>query len=296
MMYSFFGLAGFVGLLALASPRLFAVAAELGGLWITAPNSPSSYQSPIDIDQFVIRHSRKFGALVVIVVGFLTLLFMGHIDPSWMPAFLLLVSGFSMIFAFSGLVELGGEVSKIETQLADARIDPLTGLANRRSFDEELQRRLSERSRSESRFSIALVDLDDFKTVNDKFGHLAGDMVLVKGIAEVLRGRKRAMDLAARYGGDEFAIIYPTCELDQASTAAEQLRAAIAAEPLPLEDALFTVTVSIGVAEAMQGDDAAAIIQRADDALYAAKKAGRNHVARNNGEFCELVSQGHVCV
>ena len=293
-LYGLFGLAGVVGLLALTSPRLFAVAAESGGLWITAPNSTSLAQSPIDIDQFVIRHSRKFGALVVAVVTFLTLLFLGYIDHSWMPTFLLIISGLSVVFVFSGLIELGGEVSKIEAQLADARIDALTSLANRRAFDEELERRLSEHSRTDSRFCIALLDVDRFKAVNDRFGHLAGDRVLSKGVADVIRHTKRSMDLAARFGGDEFAVIYPATALADAAIAAEHLRAAVASEPLPLEDELFTITVSVGVAEAAAGDDVESILKRADDALYAAKQGGRNLVGRNDGKRCETFTAGEL--
>ncbi|MDC0936241.1 GGDEF domain-containing protein [Pirellulales bacterium] len=294
MLFSFFGLAGVVGLVALVSPKIFTAAAELGGMWVTNPKSASTYHSPIDIDQFVIRHSRKFGALVVTVVGFLTLLFLGRIDPSWMPVFLLVVSGASVFFVYSGLMELGGEVCKIETQLADARIDPLTQLANRRAFDEELERRFSERSRTRAGFCVAIIDVDKFKEVNDRFGHLAGDTVLAKGVADVLRSTKRTMDLAARYGGDEFAVIYPASNLQEASIAAEHIRAAVASEPLPLEDAEFAITVSIGVAEATEGDDATTIMKRADDALYAAKHKGRNRVGRYNGERSETIAVDKV--
>ncbi len=295
LMFAFFGLAGMVGMLALVSPKVFAVAAEVGGLWVTAPKSRSGFESPIDIDQFVIRHSRKFGILVVTVVSFLTLLFLGRIDPSWMPVFLLCVSGGSVVFAYSGLVELGGQVSKIETQLADARIDPLTGLANRRAFDEELERRFSETSRHEGGFCIALIDVDDFKDVNDRFGHLAGDTVLAQGVAEVLRTTIRKMDLGARYGGDEFAVIFPAARLGEAATAAEHVRTAVSSEPLDLEDSAFSITLSIGVAESLPDDNAAALFKRADEALYAAKQAGRNSVYQHDGQRCERVGSGSLC-
>ena len=103
--------------------------------------------SPIDIDGFIIRNSGQFGVLVLVSVGYLTLFFLGRVDPSWTSPFLILVLGFSVVIALSGLIQLGGEVSKIEAQLADARIDGLTGLSNRRALDEELERRLSEKSR-----------------------------------------------------------------------------------------------------------------------------------------------------
>lgn len=285
ILLSFLGLAGVVGLLALVSPKMFAIATEAGGTWVTAPK----FESVISIDQFVIRHSRRFGALVLMVDCYLIPFFLGHIDPSWTPAFLLLMVSFSVLFALSGLIELGGAVSKIEIQLADARIDALTGLANRRVLDEELERRLSEKSRKGAGFCVAMLDIDHFKKVNDNVGHLTGDTVLTKGVTEVIRNTKRTMDLAARYGGDEFVIIYPANNLSEASTAVELMRTAIASTKISLEDAEVAVTVSIGVAEAADGDDVVSLLQRVDDALYAAKEAGRNRGYRHNGESCEPI-------
>ncbi len=284
------GLFAIVGLLALASPKTFAFVAETGGLWITAPKKTAVFDAPIDIDQFVIRNSRQFGALVLMVVCYLTLVFLGRVDPSWTPAFLLLVLGFSVLLASSGLIQLGGEVSRIEIQLAEARTDALTGLANRRLLDEELERRLSEKSRKQGGFCVAMLDIDQFKQINDKYGHLTGDTILTKGVADVIRNTKRTMDLAARYGGDEFAIIYPASDLSEASMAVEHIRTAIAKVQLPLEDATVSVTVSIGLAEATDGDDVSSLINRADEALYAAKEAGRNQAYRHNGELCEPIT------
>jgi diguanylate cyclase (GGDEF)-like protein len=287
---SFLGLSGIVGLLALVSPKMFAVVAESGGMWIATPKTVAVVESPIDIDQFVIRNSRQFGALVLMVVCYLTLFVLGRIDPSWTPAFLLLILGFSVLLALSGLIELGTAVSKIETQLADARIDGLTGLANRRVLDDELERKFSERSRKGTCFCIAVLDIDRFKEVNDNYGHVAGDTVLTKGVAEVIRNTMQPMDLAARFGGDEFAVIYPATNLGEASTAVERIRTAIAGAQPPGEDIAVAVTVSIGVAEAADGDDVTSLFNRADNALYAAKEAGRNQSYRNDGESCERIT------
>lgn len=290
-MFSLYALAGAVGVVALSSPKLFAVAAEKGGLWLAPPKTATVYQKPIDIDQFVVRHSRKFGALVVTVVAFLSLLFLGQIDSSWMPTFLLLISGMSVIFVFSGLVELGGEVSKIERQLADARVDPLTGLANRRAFDEEMQRRLSDEHEDEQPFCVALVDVDNFKEINDTHGHLTGDKVLKNKIADALRESMRTTNLAARYGGDEFALILPATRLADAVDEAEQIRAAIVSEPLPVDNSTLAVTVTIGVAAVAANDSVDAVIKRADDALYAAKVAGRNQVGHHDGQQISVASE-----
>ena len=286
---SLLGLCGIVGLVAVVSPKTFALVAETGGLWVTKPKSSALFESPIDIDQFVIRHSRQFGSMVTMVVVYLALFFFGRIDPSWTPYFLLFIVGISVCLALSSLIELGGQVSKIEHQLAEARIDVLTGLANRRAFDEELERRLSEKSRKGTDFCVSILDIDHFKEINDKYGHLTGDNVLTKGVAEVIRNSNRTMDLAARYGGDEFVIIYPTCNLAQAVTSVERLRSEIAAKQLPLEDAELTIHVSVGVAEATGEDDVASLLTRADKALYAAKQAGRNRAFQHNGETCKLV-------
>ncbi|MEQ8788031.1 MAG: GGDEF domain-containing protein [Pirellulaceae bacterium] len=281
---SLLGFSGLVGLLALFSPKMFAVVAETGGLWVTGPKT--TLDAPIDIDQFVLKNSRQFGALVLMVVCYLTLFSLGRVDPTWTPLFLMFVVGVSVCFALSGLLELRGQVSKIENRLAEARIDGLTGLANRRAFDEELGRRLAEKSRKGGSFCVAMLDIDEFKQINDKHGHLTGDLVLTKSIAPMIRGATRTMDVAARYAGDEFAVIYPATNLAEASKAVENLRAAIESSPLPLEDEQLRVTVSIGVAEAAESDTVGSLVKRADDALYAAKRNGRNATYRHDGESC----------
>ncbi len=286
---SLLGLCGIVGLVAVVSPKTFALVAETGGIWVTKPKSTTFFESRIDIDQFVIRHSRQFGSMVTLGVVYLAFSFFDRVDPSWTPFFLLFIVGISGCVALSGLIELGGQVSKIEHQLAEARVDVLTGLANRRAFDEELERRLSEKSRTGADFCVSILDIDRFKEINDKYGHLTGDNVLTKGVAEVIRNSKRTMDLAARYGGDEFVIIYPACNLAQAATSVDRLRSEIAAKQLPLEEAELTIHVSTGVAEATGEDDVASLLVRADKALYAAKQAGRNRSFQHNGETCQLV-------
>ena len=289
---SLLGFCGAVGILAMVSPRAFAIVAETGGLLVTKPKSPSLFESPIDIDQFVIRHSRQFGAMVTVVVTYLGLLFLGYVDATWSPYFLLFIVGTSVCMAFSGLIDLNGQVSKIGDQLAEARIDMLTGLANRRALDDELERRLSEKSRKDTNLCLSILDVDHFKEINDTYGHLTGDNVLANGVASVIRDTKRTMDIAARYGGDEFVIIYPSCKLAQAINSATRLQQAIAAEGGLIDGAKLPVSVSVGVAEANDQDDVSTLLGRADKALYAAKQAGRNQVFQHNGERCQLVETG----
>ncbi len=162
--------------------------------------------------------------------------------------------------------------------------DGLTGLANRRLFEERLSSE-AERARRHPAQPLALVmlDLDDFKAVNDRLGHIAGDEVL-RAVAGVMREDRRENDLAARYGGEELALILPGADLDGAWHAAERIREAVEDLDLPLpgaEGGSLRVTISAGVAVFGHGaDDRAGLVAAADDALYQAKRSGKNRVAR----------------
>jgi diguanylate cyclase (GGDEF)-like protein len=160
--------------------------------------------------------------------------------------------------------------------------DPLTGLKNRRSFDEHLLRIWMQAQRDHRPVAIIMVDADDFKTYNDNYGHQAGDEVL-RRIGGVLRDfGRRPLDLAARYGGEEFALIMNDVTVEHASKVGEQLRAAVAALSIPHRTAraALTVTLSVGVAvgKPVVGRTPQGLVQLADEALYAAKAAGRNCV------------------
>jgi diguanylate cyclase (GGDEF)-like protein len=151
-------------------------------------------------------------------------------------------------------------------QLSDmARTDPLTELSNRRAWQEELAREMAKAERGGQRLSIGLIDLDELKGYNDRWGHAAGDRVLLTAAAR-WRRRLRLTDLLARIGGDEFAVAMPNCGLDEAVVVGDELRGA-------LPDGL---TCSVGVAEWSVGESASELLSRADEALYAAKNAGRN--------------------
>lgn len=174
-------------------------------------------------------------------------------------------------------------------QLAER--DPLTDLANRRHFGERFAQALGQREREHSPLAMLMVDIDHFKKVNDRWGHANGDRVLQR-LATVLRENLRAVDVPARIGGEEFAVLLPGATLAEAAASAERLRATVAAitvEPAPDTPALATqgdagarirFTVSIGVAEA--GSDGCqtldAMLATADRRLYAAKAAGRDRV------------------
>ena len=163
---------------------------------------------------------------------------------------------------------------------AQARHDPLTGLVNRRGFDEFLEREITGLARHGGMLSLLAIDIDYFKKVNDESGHPAGDAVL-NALGAVLTARVRAGDLVARIGGEEFAVLLPACGPDRAAERAEGLRRAVAAESAVWPD---PITVSIGVATIPDhAASAVALAAAADTALYAAKGAGRNAVSISVG-------------
>lgn len=154
-----------------------------------------------------------------------------------------------------------------------AQIDPLTGLANRGTFQESLTRELSRADRSGEPVTLLILDIDHFKQVNDTYGHQIGDDV-IKNIASTLASVKRDFDTAARYGGEEFAVILPGCNAQDSRAIAERFRTKIKAHREPLE-----VTSSVGVATyPTDAGNSKDLIKLADDALYESKRAGRDRV------------------
>lgn len=162
--------------------------------------------------------------------------------------------------------------------------DGLTGLYNYRMFQERLQQEIVRRNRTRKPLSLMMLDIDHFKQFNDNYGHQAGDEVL-KELSKIItsQSRSNSFDLCCRYGGEEFAVILPELNLDNAVAVAERLRKAV-------EDAVFTfmdkkldgkVTVSIGLAALTGGDDQTLkeLVKKADDALYRSKRNGRNQVS-----------------
>ncbi|MCL4193264.1 MAG: diguanylate cyclase [Thermoguttaceae bacterium] len=176
----------------------------------------------------------------------------------------------------------------IESHATEARTDSLTLLPNRRAFDDEMARLLREFQQEGRDFSVAMVDIDHFKRVNDNIGHQAGDAVL-RGVAETLNRSVGDKGTVTRYGGEEFAVIMPNRSLAEAEAEAERLRLAVADAEFKHEKASVKVTVSVGVTQTISGDDRTRIIERADSALYASKNADRNCSHRHNGRAVEAV-------
>jgi two-component system cell cycle response regulator len=168
---------------------------------------------------------------------------------------------------------------RLEESLEMAVTDALTGLHNRRYVVSRLRQHLDALERSGEGFAVALIDIDHFKRINDSWGHQAGDLVL-KGFAERLRKELRAIDIAGRYGGEEFLIVFSGSTASDALEACERFRAAMAREPFVVSGTgdPISVTVSAGVTVGEHGDDVEDIVARADAALYEAKSSGRNQV------------------
>jgi diguanylate cyclase (GGDEF)-like protein len=162
-------------------------------------------------------------------------------------------------------------------QLAD--LDALTGLHNRRYFHETLARECSRAHRYDRRLALVVMDIDDFKSINDRIGHLAGDAVLA-AVAERVQSVVRSADVACRVGGDELAVILPESTLADAEQLYRRVEVAVGARPLgPFE----RIHLSAGLAELQPEDDAKTLFERADEALYRAKESGKGRFAAANG-------------
>jgi len=158
--------------------------------------------------------------------------------------------------------------------------DPLTTLLNRRYFEERIAEEMERSKRHRQPFSLIILDIDNFKNLNDSYGHLYGDEIL-KTTTSVIRRCVRIIDIAARYGGEEFAIILPTTDKNDAGIIAERIRSEIEATVCLVKDTGTTlnITVSLGIASFPEDASAAEeLINNADRALYRAKSQGKNKV------------------
>jgi len=181
------------------------------------------------------------------------------------------------LLTYGNVSELADQAEALERL---ACIDGLTGLNNRRHFLALAESEWSRFQRYQRPLALLMIDIDFFKSVNDTYGHDAGDAVL-KAVAESMHRSKRSSDIAGRLGGEEFALILPEATLDRAVAAAERYRALIGGRPIIAMGRQISVTVSIGVGVAEAGmcgfED---LLKRADVALYEAKNSGRNRVSR----------------
>ena len=165
-----------------------------------------------------------------------------------------------------------------QTLRTASKTDPLTDLPNRRHMVERLEAEMGRVARQGGGFALVMLDLDHFKVINDAFGHAVGDQVLVE-TARLLRQNLRSQDLCARWGGEEFLILLAQAGREQAKAVAEKLRILVADQKLSHDGRDIRTTLSLGIAIHQPGRTGEACIQAADDALYAAKRAGRNRWA-----------------
>lgn len=186
-------------------------------------------------------------------------------------AFLTLIFHFALLLM--AVEQLQDELERL------AGTDSLTGLANRRFFLAQGERECSRAMRSGRPFALLMMDVDCFKSINDTYGHAAGDAIL-KAFVDAVASCLRPTDILARYGGEEFCVLLPDTGAPVAVAVAERIRRALRERALPWRDTLISVTVSIGVAEWTTdvGSDLACLVAMADEALYRAKQSGRDRV------------------
>jgi two-component system, cell cycle response regulator len=184
------------------------------------------------------------------------------------------------------IIELNRELAAKSRKLEEAaRTDPLTGLPNRRAIEEWATKQLRGAARHGFRLWVVLGDIDNFKTINDTFGHDAGDIVL-KTFADVLKKNTRASDICGRLGGDEFLLVLTHVEGDNIALAVNRFREQFAALSFPLQGQSVKVTASFGVTgfQNNEVEEFATLVRRADQMLYEAKRAGRNLVRASTPE------------
>jgi len=221
--------------------------------------------------------ARWIGAVTTIEGGGFSYM---HFSPAQSVVILVLVF-LSMALNFGFLLMA---MDRLRNEVADlALLDDLTGVGNRRYLLQRVVEECARSERSGQPFALLVIDLDSFKAINDEFGHAAGDKAL-RQIADVLRSNTRVFDSLARYGGEEFVVVMPGTGLDDASQAAERLRAAVESTSFAWEaGGRSRLTVSIGVACSGQGSGTPeALLHAADLALYTAKRGGRNRIELAN--------------
>nr|WP_111414312.1 diguanylate cyclase [Halomonas lactosivorans] len=197
----------------------------------------------------------------------------------WVEVHASQVQGNEQSLGFVGMVKDITERRQQEAlQRWEAEHDPLTGLLNRRGFERRLEEALAEYAKTGTPSVLILFDLDHFKPINDEGGHALGDEML-RRVAQVVAWEVRRSDHVARQGGDEFAVLLPSCTIKQAGEIAESLRRAVSEVTVTNEDKTYSITLSMGVTALQEGDESVeSVLARADEASYKAKAEGRNTV------------------
>ena len=174
--------------------------------------------------------------------------------------------------------KIKAQQAELEKLGADATVDFLTKIPNRRALDNRLFEEIARYNRHRTVFSVVMMDIDHFKQINDRLGHLAGDRVL-RAVASLLGEEKREIDYLARYGGEEFVLVLPEAPPEQAVLVAQKMRRRVEASRFTFEGNPIRITLSAGVTQVLEkGDSVSEALARADAALYRAKEGGRNRV------------------
>ena len=259
------------------------------------------YYVPVVLTGFALGRGRgRLMALLCILTAtiiFLPSLLLGFSDNIplvTVGAFLLWAVMLVSIAVMVGTLSDGWRSALVELRKShekDVLTDELTGVANRRAYEYELQRRHAQWNRTQEPLSLVLIDIDYFKSFNDRYGHQAGDVVL-QSVAEGLQDAVRTVDLVARYGGEEFGIVLPNTGIEEAKEIAERIRSIVESARFPYNGLKLRLTVSLGLAQLMPGEELSDFVQRSDAALYFSKESGRNCVHYHDGVHCLLSGNG----
>ena len=244
------------------------------------------------------RSATKLGLTAVLGAIYIALYFYTLNNPPWhvltavqldVTGVLNIVTLFLVFAALAYYYRLAAALAEQALQNVNkqleylAHTDPLTHLANRRNMQERLQLAMKAYWGFGIHFSVILGDVDNFKQCNDQYGHDTGDAVLVM-IADILRKSLREQDQVARWGGEEFLILVPGGDEQEASYVAERLRAAVASSPMNLGAVCLSITITLGVAEYRGEANTRTCVNRADNAMYQGKRQGRNRVMLSSAE------------
>ncbi len=257
-----------------------ALVALTGGL-----DSPFTFTFPLIVGAGALLAAPRVAVILTLVAAgsYLVAGLIGSPHPGTGPVVQLLVN-LTGIFL---LAYVGASVGREQRRARDAAIrlstvDSLTGLFNRSFFFTGLERELARGDRSGRAFCLVMLDLDDLKTINDRSGHHAGDQVL-RNVADIVRSRIRKIDVAARYGGDEFVILLPETDPTGGWVFAEKIRQMVAEQGMPGVEPGPTISTGV-VSYPADGRTADALVISADRAMYTSKRAGKNRVARSGKE------------